>query len=153
MTILDPGFAGDGLYRELILDHYKHPRKQGKLEGATFTHRELNPLCGDEITFSLLLRDGRVADARFQGKGCAISQAAASLLAESLPGRAVAEVQQMQRAQMFDLLGISVGPARVKCAMLGLVAVKQGISSSGVQATGDQAGGSRGQHPPGGEHG
>lgn len=124
---IDRSYVGEGIYREFIIDHYKNPRNAGGLENATFQHRELNPLCGDELTFFVHLQDGKIADVRFQGKGCAISQASASILSETVKDKTIEEVKAMQREQMLELLGIPVGPVRVKCAMLGLVTLKNGI--------------------------
>jgi nitrogen fixation NifU-like protein len=114
----------DDLYRDYILDHYKNPRNAGELEGATHTYHDTNPLCGDEITMSLRIEDGRVADIRFDGRGCAISQASASMLTEDVKGKTLDEVRAIDRQRVFDNLGITISPARVKCALLGLKALK-----------------------------
>ena len=126
---LDPGFAGEGIYREFILDHYKNPRNSGALKNATFSHREFNPLCGDEITFHVKLNGAQsVDDVRFQGRGCAISQATTSLLSETLQGKNLEEIKSLQREHILEMLGIPIGPVRIKCAMLGLLALKNGIA-------------------------
>ena len=132
---LDPAYAGEGIYREHILDHYKSPRNAGALENPAFVHREFNPLCGDEITFSVRLDGKRIGEARFLGRGCAISQAAASMLSETLPGRSLEEIKALQRDHVLELLGIPLGPVRIKCAVLGLVALKNGIAlyEKGIQ--------------------
>lgn len=124
----DVNYAGDGLYREMILDHYKRPRNAGRLADPSFSHRELNPVCGDEVTFDVRVDGSVVGEARFVGRGCAISQASASMLAESLKGRPLTDVARLEREDILQLLAIPVGPVRIKCAMLGLVALKNGIA-------------------------
>ena len=128
ISVDDPSYAGDGLYREHILDHFKNPRQHGVLEQASFTHRELNTSCGDEVTLSVQEKTQVVDVCKFTGHGCAISQAATSMLMEILPGKSFKDVMSMQRDDMQELVGIPVGPARTKCLMLGLVAIKNGIA-------------------------
>ena len=125
---LDPTFAGEGIYREFILDHYKNPRNSGVLINPTFSHKEFNPLCGDEITFYVKLDHDSIQSVSFQGKGCAISQATASLLSQTLEGKTLSEIKSFQREEVLEILGIPIGPVRVKCAMLSLVTLKNGIS-------------------------
>ncbi len=114
----------DDMYRDYILDHYKNPRNAGDLPRATHSYHDTNPLCGDEITMYLDVADGRIADIRFEGKGCAISQASASMLTEDVKGKTLDEVRAYDKQQVFDNLGITLSPARVKCALLGLKALK-----------------------------
>ena len=115
----------DDLYREHILDHYKSPRNFGELEGATHRYHDTNPLCGDEITMFLRVgEDGRVNDVHFTGRGCAISQASASLLTEDVKGKSLDELKGYDKEQVLANLGIPISPARVKCALLGLKALK-----------------------------
>ena len=125
---LDPNYAGDGIYREHILDHYKNPRNAGTLEHPSFSHRELNASCGDEITITVEEKDDILTAFRFVGKGCAISQASTSMLSEAVVGKSFQSIMQLQREQVMDLLGIEVGAQRTKCLMLGLVALKNGIA-------------------------
>ncbi len=117
----------DLLYRENILDHCQHPHNAGPLPGATVTQREYNPLCGDEITLYLKLAKGRIEDVRFQGRGCAISQASASMLTDELRGMAISEVRAIPRQRVFDNLGIEVSPGRVNCALLILKAANKAL--------------------------
>jgi len=117
----------DDLYRENILDHYKHPRQYGELPDATVVHEEHNPLCGDQLTFYLQVDGDTIRDVRFKGRGCAISQAAASMLAEELVGKSTAEGKQLDKDFVLDLLGIPIGPVRLKCALLSLKTVKAGL--------------------------
>ncbi len=117
----------DDLYRENILEHYKHPQNFGELPAATIVHEEHNPLCGDQITLYLLIEDEIIKDVRFRGKGCAISQAAASMLSEELVGRSVEDARTLDKQAVLDLLGIPIGPVRIKCALLVLKALKAGL--------------------------
>ncbi len=110
-----------------ILDHYKHPRNQGVLEHPTVTREELNPLCGDRVRLDLLIEDGVIADLRFSGRGCTISQASASMLTEALKGQPVEVAKAFGKDDILDLLGIPVGYTRLKCALLSLKALKVGI--------------------------
>ena len=112
------------MYRDYILDHYKNPRNAGTLPGATNTYHDNNPLCGDEITMSLLIDEDKVKDVRFEGKGCAISQASASILTEEIKGKTLDEVKSIDRQHVLENLGIPISPARVKCALLGLKTLK-----------------------------
>jgi len=117
----------DDFYRENILDHYKYPRYKGHLENPDITFRDVNPTCGDDITFELKIEDDRVTDVAFSGHGCAISMASASMLAEELLGKSLDEVKAMDKQFVLDLLGIPIGPVRLKCALLPLKVVKAGV--------------------------
>ena len=115
----------DQLYREYILEHYKHPHNQGTLEQADMQAHDLNPLCGDELTFQMSLdADGRVTDVAFDGHGCAISQASASMLSDEIKGKTGEELLALDRQAVLDLLGIEISATRLKCAMLSLKVVK-----------------------------
>lgn len=115
----------DDLYREHILDHYKNPRNFGEMPEATHHYHDTNPLCGDEITMFLKVgEDGRIDDVHFTGRGCAISQASASLLTEEIKGKTLEEAKAIDRDQVLANLGITISPARVKCALLSLKALK-----------------------------
>jgi nitrogen fixation NifU-like protein len=114
----------DDLYQQNILDHWKHPRNSGRLERATVSHDEVNPLCGDKLHFELLIEDDVITDVRFTGRGCAISQAAASMLTEAVKGKPLAEAKRIGKEEMLDLLGIPIGYTRLKCALLGLKTFK-----------------------------
>jgi nitrogen fixation NifU-like protein len=121
----------DDLYRDYILDHYKRPRNFGELQPHDLEAHEHNPLCGDELEVHISVSDGRIADLRFQGQGCAISQAAASIASEELKGMALDEVGKLDADWALELLGIPVSAARRKCALLGLKTVRAAV-------TGDQ---------------
>ncbi|MBI4142049.1 SUF system NifU family Fe-S cluster assembly protein [Candidatus Woesearchaeota archaeon] len=117
----------DELYREQIMDHYKNPRNHGILEPFTFKFFDNNPLCGDEIEVRAFVEGNVIKDVKFTGKGCSISQAAASMLSETVKGKTLSDVQQLTRDDVIEMLGIPIGPVRVKCAVLSLVALKNGI--------------------------
>jgi nitrogen fixation NifU-like protein len=113
------------LYREYILEHYKHPHNHGSLEHADMEAHDLNPLCGDELTFQIALDEqGVVKEVAFDGHGCAISQASASMLSDELRGLTTEELLKMDRQTVLDLLGIDISATRMKCAMLSLKVVK-----------------------------
>lgn len=117
----------DELYREEILDHYRHPRNHGTLERPDITYQDSNPLCGDELRMDLNVKDGVVEQIRFSGHGCSISQACASMLCERIEGRPVDQVKQLTREDVLEMLGIELGPVRLKCALLALKTLKAGI--------------------------
>jgi len=113
------------LYREVILDHYRSPRNHGVLEPHDVIAEGQNPLCGDEITVSVRFGDGEVIeDLGFEGRGCAISQAAASMLTDLVKGRTVQDVAAMPKEELLDEIGIPLTPVRLKCALLGLGVLK-----------------------------
>jgi nitrogen fixation NifU-like protein len=115
----------DQLYREYILEHYKHPHNHGSLEHADMEAHDLNPLCGDELTFQLSLdSDGKVSDVAFDGHGCAISQASASMLSDELKGMTGEQLLALDHQTVLDLLGIEISATRMKCALLSLKVVK-----------------------------
>jgi nitrogen fixation protein NifU and related proteins len=115
------------LYADEILDHYKHPRHFGHLDEPTLTFHDTNPLCGDEITLELRIEDNKVADVAFTGHGCAISRAAASMMSEEIVGMSLDELKKWDKSDILDLLGIEVGPVRIKCALLPLKALKAAV--------------------------
>jgi nitrogen fixation protein NifU and related proteins len=116
----------DQLYREVILDHYKNPRGHGVMENADADAEGMNPLCGDEVT--IYVRFGEDADTidevKFAGRGCAISQAATSMLTELVQGKKASEVAELDKDELLEEIGIPLTPIRLKCAMLGLTTLK-----------------------------
>lgn len=122
----------EDLYREVIIDHYKNPQYRGKLEPHDISFEDDNPLCGDHIRIDLRIdKDNRVNEARFDGHGCAISQASADLLTESIIGKPLEEIKSLNRQDILDLLGIELGPVRLKCALLSLKVLKAGVYGLG----------------------
>jgi nitrogen fixation protein NifU and related proteins len=114
----------DSLYREVILDHYKNPRGHGVIEEADAEAEGLNPLCGDEVTIFVSFDGESIEDVKFRGRGCAISQAATSMLMEMVKGRSAQEVAEMTREELLEEVGIPLTPVRLKCALLGLGVLK-----------------------------
>jgi nitrogen fixation NifU-like protein len=110
----------DALYRDYILEHYKNPRNFGELEPHDVECFDRNPLCGDEIGVHIRLEADRIADLRFHGQGCAISQAAASISSEELIGMPLEEIEHLGADWIIDQLGIDISPTRRKCALLSL---------------------------------
>ena len=111
----------DDLYRDEILEHYRNPHNFGILESPTTAKEGANPLCGDRITLMLGIdEEGRVEDVAFTGRGCAISQASASMLTDEIKGKTLDEISHMSSKDVLDNLGIEISPARMKCAMLSL---------------------------------
>ncbi|MBN1665949.1 MAG: SUF system NifU family Fe-S cluster assembly protein [Anaerolineales bacterium] len=122
----------DDLYRELIIERYKSPRFRGVLDPHDITFEDDNPLCGDHIRIDLRLDEaGVVTEAAFSGQGCAISQASADLLIESVIGKHLDEVKELNKEDVLELLGIDLGPVRLKCALLSLKVLKAGAYGLG----------------------
>jgi nitrogen fixation NifU-like protein len=123
----------DDFYRENILDHYKNPRNSGHLEHPSVTAEGVNPLCGDELAVELLVEDGVVRDVRFNGRGCAISQAAASMISEVAKGRPVDEVRGFGAEDVLEELGIPLMPIRLKCALLSVNLLRVALGEEAPQ--------------------
>ena len=125
----------DDLYREQIIERYKNPQYRGHLDPYDIHFEDDNPLCGDHIEITIRVNgDNKVAEAAFEGKGCkgcAISQASADLLVESIHGKTLDEVKAMNKEDVLDLLGIDLGPVRLKCALLSLKVLKAGVYGLG----------------------
>jgi len=114
----------DSLYREVILDHYKNPRGHGVVDDPDAEAEGQNPLCGDEVSIAVAFEGDTIADVKFQGRGCAISQAATSMLMDMVKGRSAQEVASMSRDELLEEVGIPLTPVRLKCALLGLGVLK-----------------------------
>lgn len=114
------------MYREVILDHYKNPRGHGVIEDADARAEGMNPLCGDEVTISVAFEeDGEtISEVMFEGRGCAISQAATSMLMDMAKGRTASEIAEMPKEELLEEIGIPLTPIRLKCALLGLGVLK-----------------------------
>jgi nitrogen fixation NifU-like protein len=123
----------DDLYRDYILEHYRRPHNFGVIEEPNATFEGANPLCGDRITMQLAVKDGVVTDIGFTGRGCAISQASASLLTDEVRGKPVGDVAAIQAVDLLDLLGIEISPARLKCAMLSFDSLQHLLADVGAK--------------------
>lgn len=117
----------DDIGREHILEHYKHPRHHGQLENPDVTYEDANPLCGDVLRMDFRIQDDRIADVAFSGHGCSISQASASMLCERVHGMSLADAKRISRDDVLEMLGITLGPVRLKCALLALKTLKAGV--------------------------
>lgn len=118
----------DDIYREIILDHYRNPRNKGKLPGADVSIHDSNPLCGDEIDIHLKVDEDKIKDVKFEGRGCAISQASASMLTEMVMGKPLTSIRDLSKDDILENIGLtSLGPARIKCALLSLKVLKLGM--------------------------
>ncbi len=122
----------DDFYRELIVDRYKNPIFKGNLDPHNYSYEDENPLCGDHIKIELQVdQNNFITNAAFSGHGCAISQASADLLLESVVGKKIEEVKKINKDTILELLGIELGPVRLKCALLSLKVLKAGIYGIG----------------------
>jgi nitrogen fixation NifU-like protein len=122
----------DDFYRQDILDHSQNPRNFGTLEHPDLSAEDSNPLCGDKIRIDIRVKDGAIEDVRFTGVGCSISRAAASMLTEEIKGKTLEEVKRIGRDEVLEMLGIELGPVRLKCALLALKTLK--VSIYGLQS-------------------
>ncbi len=129
----------DDLYRDYILEHYRRPHNFGVLDDATATQEGANPLCGDRITLQLRVSEGQITGVGFTGRGCAISQASASLLTDEIKGKPLDRAQSMTSSDVLDMLGIDISPARMKCAMLSLETLQGALGAGGKPAAGKAA--------------
>ena len=118
------------IYRENILDHYKHPHNMGMLNMHTHHRRELNPLCGDELEVFLQVDEEHIREVKFQGKGCAISQASMSMLTDTLKNKNLKDTMALTKEDIVNMLGIPIGVVRMKCALLGLKAVHNSLNGA-----------------------
>jgi len=117
------------LYRKQILDHYGHPRNEGALEEPDISCERDNPICGDCVRLDIRLEHGRVSEARFTGQGCVISMASASMFTEAIQGKTIAELEAMDDQDIFEMLGIELGPSRANCAVLPLRVLQRGLEA------------------------
>ncbi|MGA3296317.1 MAG: Fe-S cluster assembly sulfur transfer protein SufU [Candidatus Bathyarchaeia archaeon] len=115
------------IYKDIILDYYRHPRNSGDLQDPDVRAKDSNPLCGDIMEMQLKIKDGKINDIRFKGRGCAISQASASMLTELAKDKTLEEAKALGKTDILNMLGIDPGPTRIKCALLGLKVLKLAI--------------------------
>jgi nitrogen fixation NifU-like protein len=129
----------DDLYREVIIERYKSPQFRGELNPHDISFEDENPLCGDHLRIDLRVDEqGMISEAAFSGHGCAISQASADLLLESVVGKSLEEVKHLSKQDVLDLLGIELGPVRLKCALLSLKVLKGGVYGLGEGEASDE---------------
>ncbi len=117
----------DDIYRQYILEHYREPHNHGHLDNPDLKAADTNPLCGDRVELDLRVRDGRVDEVRFSGRGCAISQASASMLTEKIEGATLDELKALRPDDILEMLGVEIGPARQRCAVHSLRVLHQAI--------------------------
>lgn len=118
----------EDIYREIILDHYRNPRNKGRISDPDASFHDSNPLCGDEIDIHLKVEDDVVKDIKFEGRGCAISQASASMLTEMVMNKSLTSVKELGKDDILENIGLmNLGPARIKCALLSLKVLKMGM--------------------------
>ena len=118
----------EDIYREIILDHYRNPRNKGRISDADVSFHDSNPLCGDEIDIHLKVEDNIFKDIKFEGRGCAISQASASMLTEMVMNKPLTSVKELGKDDILENIGlVNLGPARIKCALLSLKVLKMGM--------------------------
>jgi nitrogen fixation NifU-like protein len=130
----------DDIYREIILDHYRNPRNKGKLPHADVSTHDSNPLCGDEIDMHLKVEQGRITDIKFEGRGCAISQASASMLTEMVLDKPLTAVKDLAKDDILENIGLmNLGPARIKCALLSLKVLKMSMINYYIDKDPDSA--------------
>jgi nitrogen fixation protein NifU and related proteins len=131
----------DDLYRDEILEHYRRPHNFGTLPDPDASYEGSNPLCGDRITLMLAISDeGRVEDVAFTGRGCAISQASASMLTDEIRGKPLSEVTALTNQDVLDTLGIEISPARLKCALLSIDTLKRALADRSAATVPSEAG-------------
>ena len=129
----------DDLYRELIIDRYQNPQYRGELNPNDITYEDDNPLCGDHIRIDIRVDENDlVTEAAFSGEGCSISLASADLLVESIIGKSLDEVKGMDKADILAMIGIELGPVRLKCALLSLKVLKAGVYGLGQGEASDE---------------
>jgi nitrogen fixation NifU-like protein len=127
--------SGGGIYTGKVLDHALNPRNQGVLEPADFSHEDAGTVCGDEVRIDIRVNGDRVAEVAFSGRGCAISQASASVLTELLAGMTLADIRALSEDDLLAAIGVPLGPSRLECALLSLSVLRVGVSRAGSMAS------------------
>lgn len=117
------------IYSEIILDYYRHPKNFGKMENPDIISKDYNPLCGDSVEIQLKISNNKIVDVKFNGSGCAISRASASMLTEIIKGKTIEDIIKLDKDDILKLLGIELSPLRLKCALLPLKTLKLGVYS------------------------
>jgi len=127
----------EDMYQENILEHYKHPHNFGMLKQKDIDVREVNPLCGDVVEMQIILKGDVIEDIKFHGKGCAISQAATSMLTDEVKGKTLKEATEMTKQKILGMLGVEISPVRQKCAFLGLKVLHMCLEKAGHASSKD----------------
>jgi nitrogen fixation NifU-like protein len=117
----------DSIYREIILEHSKNPSNYGTLDPHDHSYEDTNPLCGDEVRIDIRVQDAAISEIAFSGQGCAISQASASILMEMVDGKSIAEIKALGKDELLEELGVTLSPARLKCALLSFSVLKSAL--------------------------
>ncbi len=131
--------SAEAMYEEIILDYYRHPQNFGTLEKPDIKAKDVNISCGDEVEIQIAVKEGKIAQIMFHGKGCAISQAATSMLTEHVQGVSLEKAAKIAKQEVLDLLSIPISPMRLKCALLGFKVLKVGLYSYlGEKRDGDE---------------
>jgi nitrogen fixation protein NifU and related proteins len=117
----------DSIYREIILEHSKHPHNFGTLDPHDHSYEDMNPLCGDEVRIDVRVKDDAVSEIAFSGQGCAISQASASILMEMVEGKTLDDVKALGKDELLEEIGVTLSPARLKCALLSFSVLKTAL--------------------------
>lgn len=120
----------NNLYQEILMDHYRHPRNRGRLAAPDFSSMSHNPSCGDSVQFDGRIQDGMVIELAFEGAGCVISQAMASILCEKLVGNSISHIEALDKDYVIGILGMQLGPTRLKCALLPLQALQSAFAKA-----------------------
>jgi len=114
-------------YKEILMDHYQNPRNRGHIDKPDFSTAQYNPSCGDSVSFEATIEDDKLKKLAFEGKGCVISQATASIFTEYVVGKHIDDILKLEKEDIEGIIGMDLGPTRIKCALLSLMALKEGI--------------------------
>jgi len=122
----------EDIYRQHILEHYKHPQNKGVLANATHSAKGTNPMCGDALTLYFTIHNGTITESAFDGDGCAISVSATSMLTEALKGKSIEDAKLLAPGDIYNMLGVQINPGRVNCALLGYKALNDALNTTPI---------------------